>query len=123
MALRGVRGATTTDENSKDAIVTETKILLRALVEQNDIHPDDIASIFFSLTPDLDAEFPAIAARELGMTDVPLICMAELPVPNSLGGCIRILIHWNTDRAPVDIVHVYLKEAVRLRPDKHVHPA
>lgn len=123
MAVRGVRGATTVDANTKTEIVSETRALLQVMMDQNQIDPDDIASIFFSLTPDLDAEFPAIAAREMGMTDVPLICMAELPVPHSLGACVRVLIHWNTDRAPGEIVHVYLKEAIRLRPDRQSVPA
>lgn len=122
MAVRGVRGATVADINSKEAIIAETKILLSTMVDSNGMDYDDIASAFFSVTTDLDAEFPAIAARELGMSDVPLLCLNEINVPGSLGRCIRILLHWNTDKAASEIIHPYLKDAVRLRPDKFPQP-
>jgi len=118
MAVRGVRGATVADFNTRDCILSETKILLAEMLEKNEIDTDDIASIFFSLTCDLNAEFPAIAARELGLVDVPLLCMNELNIPGALPQCIRILIHWNTDKPMAEIVHPYLKDAVKLRPDK-----
>ncbi len=118
MAVRGVRGATVADLNTRDCILAETKILLAEMIENNEINTDDIASIFFSLTADLNAEFPAIAARELGLVDVPLLCMNELSIPGSLNQCIRILIHWNTDKGIGEIVHPYLRDAVKLRPDK-----
>jgi chorismate mutase len=120
MAVRGVRGATVADSNTRDAILSDTTVLLTEMITRNQIEFNDIASIFFSLTSDLDAEFPAIAARELGMSDVPLLCMNEILVPGSLPQCIRILIHWNTDKSPQEVVHPYLKAAVKLRPDKHV---
>jgi chorismate mutase len=116
--VRGVRGASTVDENSKAAIVEETRLLLSAMLSENSIALDDIASILFTLTPDLDAEFPAVAARELGFSDVPLICASEIPVPGALASCVRVLIHWNTDKKAADIHHVYLKKATSLRPDK-----
>ena len=118
MAVRGVRGATVVDSNTREAILAETTILLSAMIEKNGIRYDDIASAFFSMTSDLDAEFPAIAARELGMNDVPLLCLNEIAVPGSLGQCIRILLHWNTDTPARDIIHPYLRDAARLRPDK-----
>jgi len=88
------------------------------LVHRNGIVPEDVASAIFSTTPDLDAEFPALAARQLGWLDVALMCNHELDVPGSLRRCIRILVHWNTDRAPSEIVHIYVKEAAGLRPDR-----
>lgn len=118
MAVRGVRGATVADFNTRECILAETKILLAEMLEKNEMLADDIASIFFSLTADLNAEFPAIAARELGLVDVPLLCMNELSIPGGLGKCIRILIHWNTDKGMGEIVHPYLRDAVKLRPDK-----
>ncbi len=86
------------------------------LIERNDIEPEDVASVIFTLTEDLDAEFPALAARYLGWTEVALICMREIPVPGSLRSCIRILIHVNTTRSASEIQHVYMKGAVNLRP-------
>lgn len=116
--VRGVRGASTVSQNTKEDIVQETKGLLSAMVADNGIHPDDIASILFTLTPDLNAEFPAVAAREMGFSDVPLICAAEIPVSGALASCVRILIHWNTDKSAADIQHIYIKGAATLRPDK-----
>jgi len=87
------------------------------MMAQNDIVVDHIASILFSLTTDLDAAFPALAARQMGLSDVPLLCMNEIPVPGALEQCIRILIHYNTDLTNAELHHVYLKEAVSLRPD------
>ena len=118
MAVRGVRGATVAEMNTRESILTETRVLLSEMLSSNVIDPADIASIFFSLTHDLNAEFPAIAARELGLLDAPLLCMNELDIPGSLEKCIRILIHWNTEIPASDIHHLYLKEAVKLRPDK-----
>lgn len=118
MAVRGVRGATVADANTKESILAETSTLLAQSIEVNGIQLADIASIFFSITTDLDAEFPAIAARALGLVDVPLLCMNEIPVPGSLPMCIRILIHWNTDRLASEVQHLYLRDAVKLRPDK-----
>lgn len=116
--VRGVRGATTVAQDQKSVILQETARLLRDMCAQNTIDPDDIASILFTMTPDLVSEFPAVAAREMGFSDVPLICAVELAVSDSLPRCIRILIHWNTDKSATDICHVYLNDAVTLRPDK-----
>lgn len=117
MWLRGVRGATCATSNSKEAIVETTKAMLSAIIEINGMQPDDIASAFFSTTRDLNAEFPAIAARQLGWKDVPLMCMHEMEVPNSLPMCVRVMIHWNTEKRPGEIRHVYINGAERLRPD------
>lgn len=117
MLCRGVRGATTTDSNSRDDILTATRQLLALMIRVNDIRGEDVASAIFSATEDLNAEFPAMAARQLGWLDVPLICTHEINVPGSLTQCVRILLHWNTDKPQQDISHVYIKDAVKLRPD------
>ena len=117
MSCRGVRGATTVDSNSRDDILTATRQLLALMIHINDISPDDVASAIFSSTEDLNAEFPALAARQLGWLDVPLICTHEINVPGSLDLCVRILLHWNTDKKQDEITHVYTKEASKLRPD------
>ena len=117
MVCRGIRGATTADDNSRDEILKATRQLLALMIRQNDIAAEDVASATFTTTPDLDAEFPALAARQLGWLDVPLLCTHEINVPGSLQKCIRILLHWNTDKKQDEISHVYTKEAQRLRPD------
>ncbi len=117
MQCRGVRGATTADANTRDDILRATRGLLALMIRQNGIKAEDVASVVFSTTPDLDAEFPALAARQLGWYDVALLCNHELDVPGSLRQCIRVLMHWNTDVEQKDIVHVYVKEATKLRPD------
>jgi len=117
MACRGVRGATTVESNTPEVILRGTLELLALIIRQNDIRPEDVASAIFTTTPDLDAEFPAMAARQLGWLNVALMCAHELSVPGSLGRCIRILIHWNTEKSADEIVHVYIKDAARLRPD------
>lgn len=118
MKVRGVRGATTADENGRDAIVEATTELLNEMLRQNDIDSDDLAAVQFTTSPDLVAEFPAVAAREaLGWQFVPLINAVEIDRPGAQTLCIRILMFWNTDRAQSEIKHVYLKEAVRLRAD------
>ena len=116
MFCRGIRGATTVEHNDREEILDATTELLKMLIERNDIKPEDVASAIFTLTEDLDAEFPALAARYLGWTEVALICMREIPVQGSLRSCIRILIHVNTTRSASDIQHVYTKGAVNLRP-------
>jgi chorismate mutase len=118
MPCRGIRGATTADDNSPEEILKATRQLLALMIRQNGIEPQDVASAIFSTTTDLDAEFPALAARQLGWFDVALMCTHELDVPGSLRRCIRILLHWNTDKPPEEIVHIYVKEARRLRPDR-----
>lgn len=115
-AVRGVRGATTVAANERAAILTGTRELLEHLIRANGIDPADVASATFTVTPDLDAEFPAFAAREIGWVEVPLICGREVPVAGALGLCVRVLIHWNTDRAQADVRHVFLHGARALRP-------
>ncbi len=117
MPIRGIRGATTAADNSEIAILDATEELLRWLAAANELRPADIASIVFSVTPDLNATFPARAARQLGWNEVPLLDTVEIPVPNALPRCIRVLIHWNTDRPAEAIQHGYLREAASLRPD------
>ncbi|MGQ9682712.1 MAG: chorismate mutase [Anaerolineae bacterium] len=114
---RGVRGATTVDSNEREAILQATRELLLALVEANGLQPADLASAVFSLTADLDAAFPAEAARQLGWAHVPLLDVQEASVSGALRRCIRVLLHWNTERKPEEIVHVYLRGAEGLRPD------
>ncbi len=117
MKCRGIRGATVVSENSADAIVVATKELLAEIIKANHIVIEDIASIFFTATPDLTSAFPASAARELGLQETPLICMTEIAVPGALAMCIRVMFHLNTDQHPSDITHVYLRGAKILRPD------
>jgi chorismate mutase len=117
MTCRGVRGATTVPANDREEILAATRQLLALMVRRNGIEKQDVASAIFTTTVDLDAEFPALAARQLGWLDVPLLCGHELNVPGSLPLCIRVLVHWNTERAQSDVEHVYIRDAVRLRPD------
>ncbi|QDS98394.1 chorismate mutase [Adhaeretor mobilis] len=117
MPTRGVRGATTIEKNDREEILIATRQLLALLIRQNDMAPEDIASAIFTTTPDIDAEFPALAARQMRWLDVPLICSHEMTVPGSLPLCIRVLIHWNTEKPQAEIEHVYVREAKRLRPD------
>ncbi len=117
MMLRGVRGATTVKNNDRQEILHATRQMLALMIRQNGIEKEDVASAQFTTTPDINAEFPAFAARQLGWLEVPLLCGHEMTVPGSLGLCIRVLIHWNTERQQQDITHVYLNDAVRLRPD------
>jgi chorismate mutase len=113
---RGIRGATTVEQNNREEILAATDELLKLLIEKNDLHPDDIVSAIFSMTEDLDAEFPAVAARKLGWIETALICTREIPVPGSLKKCIRVLIHVNTTKSISEIQHVYIRRAVALRP-------
>ncbi|GAB4557995.1 MAG: chorismate mutase [Anaerolineae bacterium] len=122
MPCRGVRGAITVEENTREAILEATRQLLALMVRLNQIDPDDVASVIFTTTQDLNAEFPALAARQLGWSEVPLLCTHEINVPGSLPRCIRILLHWNTTKSPQEITHVYLREAASLRPDRHELP-
>ncbi len=116
MRLRGIRGATTVGANTREAILQATIELLSALIEANDIQADDVASAFFTTTPDLNAEFPALAARQtFGWSDVALMCGHEMNVPGSLPMCLRILLHVNTDRAQHEVKFVYLRGATALR--------
>ena len=115
---RGVRGATTVKENNREAILTATRELLTQMIEANDIQADDVASVIFTTAADLTSEYPALAARQLGWHDVALLCAQEIAVPNSINHCIRILLHWNTDRLASESRHIYIKGAVNLRPDR-----
>ncbi len=116
MYCRGIRGATTVERNEQAEILAATAELLQALIRQNDLRAEDVASGIFTVTEDLDAAFPALAARQLGWTEVGLMCMREIPVPGSLEKCIRVLLHVNTRRSASEMRHVYLREAVVLRP-------
>jgi chorismate mutase len=115
--IRGVRGATTVTTNSAQEILEATDKLLRALVETNAIIEDDVASVFFTTTPDLSAVFPAKAARDMGWHRTALMGAVEADVQGGIPLCIRILIHWNTERTLDEIQHVYMKGALALRPD------
>ena len=116
--VRGVKGATTTTGTSAEDVLVATEQLLKTLIDENGIDQDDVASVQFTTSPDLIAEFPAVAARErIGWNDVPLMCGHEMARPGALSQCIRILILWNTDKAQNEVMHAYLNEAARLRPD------
>jgi chorismate mutase len=117
MPVRAVRGAITVDDNSAADIIDETKLLLKKIVEENKIEQDDIISIIFSVTADLDAAFPAVAARQLGWTSTALMCTNEINVPGSLKKCVRVLMHINSDKGNAELRHIYLKGARVLRPD------
>jgi len=115
---RGVRGAITVEEDSREAILSATRELLQKMLEANQITDfDSIGAMIFTLTDDLCAAFPAEAARQLGMQMVPLINSREIPVPGALPRVIRVMMLWNTDLPQKQVKHVYLREAVRLRPD------
>ena len=118
IVCRGVRGAITVAKNDAEDILAATRKLLKNIMEANRMDPDDIASIYFTTTTDLNATHPALAARQLGLTETALLCGHEMEVPDSLPLCIRILIHWNTTKSAKEIVHIYLRDAVTLRPDR-----
>ena len=113
--VRGIRGATSADTNSKEAILEATTELLGRLVEANDIHVDDVAAAYFTATDDLNAEFPALAARQMGWTRAALMCAREMNVEDGAKRCIRVLLLVNTDKTPEDIQFVYLRGASNLR--------
>ena len=116
--VRGIRGATTVEHNTRAAIREATRELLAEMASCNDVWPQDVASAWFTTTPDLDAEFPAVAARdELGWDAVALMCSHEIDVAGGLPRCLRILLHVNTQRRQDEIQHVYLRAAAVLRPD------
>gem|GEM_PF-211635 len=115
--VRGIRGATTVGEDTPEAILDATEELVKEIVAANGIRSEDVASALFTVTPDLRAEFPAAAARRMGWTMVPLLNFTEIGVPGRLERCIRVLLHVNTDRAQNEMIHVYLRDAVSLRPD------
>ncbi|WP_145261508.1 chorismate mutase [Calycomorphotria hydatis] len=116
--MRGIRGATTVTEDSPQLILQATRELLEELIKRNEIENfEDIVSAVFTTTTDLTSTFPAEAAREIGMHQVPLLCAAEIAVPGAMPLCIRVLLHVNTDRQQSEVVHVYLRDAQKLRPD------
>ena len=117
MACRGIRGATSVDANDADTIIAATRELLERIVSANGLSVNDVASVIFTATPDLDAAYPARAAREMGWVYVPLLCVQEMAVAGSLPRCIRVLVLWNTDLPSDRIQHIYLDRARVLRPD------
>jgi len=118
MPIRGIRGATTVAADDPDLILQATRELLEEILAENEnMKPEDIASAIFTVTDDLASTFPAQAARQMGWSLVPMLCAREIPVPNSLPRVIRVLVHWNTETPQDGITHVYLRDAVKLRPD------
>lgn len=117
MACRGIRGAISVEVNETGAIISATRELLERIVAVNDVSVEDIASVIFTATSDLDAVYPARAARDMGWANTPLLCVREMAVAGSLPRCVRVLVHWNTDLSPDRIRHVYLGRARALRPD------
>jgi chorismate mutase len=119
MTVRGIRGATTVTENTREEIIEKTGELLDVLVKKNGLNTEDIVSAIFSVTDDINAEFPAVAARKLGWLYTPLFCTREIPVPGSLNMCIRVLLHVNSIKKQEEMIHEYLYESRKLRPDLH----
>jgi chorismate mutase len=118
LAVRGIRGATTVESNTREAILDATRELLGELIRVNNVQAGDVASAWFTMTSDLNAEFPAVVARQqFGWTNVALECVQEMDVPGSLRLCLRILLHVNTERGQDEVCHVYLRGASVLRPD------
>jgi len=118
MPIRGIRGATTVATDQPDLILQATRELLEVILEENEgMQPEDVASALFTVTDDLASTFPAQAARQMGWELVPMLCAREIPVPNSLPRVIRVLVHWNTKILQSEVKHVYLRDAVKLRPD------
>lgn len=115
MMTRGIRGATTSTANTKEAILEATTEMLERLVEANELDKETIGAALFTTTRDLNADFPAVAARLLGWTEVALMCSHEMDVPDALPSCIRVMVLVNTDKQPGEIVNVYLRGAVNLR--------
>jgi chorismate mutase len=118
LMCRGVRGAITVSSDNQDEILEATRELLLAILRANDMRVEDIASVYFTTTEDLSSTYPAYAARQLGWFDAALLCGHEMAVPGGLPRCVRVLVHWNTTRTAKEIVHVYLREAKSLRPDR-----
>ena len=115
--VRGIRGATTVDRNDAAEIREATQELLQMILSENALCTEDLVSAIFTVTPDLNADFPASSAREIGWELVPLLCATEIPVPSGLSRCIRVLIHVNTTRCQTEIRHVFLRNAIALRKD------
>ena len=117
MQLRALRGAILCQENSKEEIVERTAQLLREMIKRNDVRPEDIVDVIFTATEDLNAEFPAAAARHIGLTHVPLLCARELSITDGAPRCIRVLMHFYTRKHPHELRHPYLEGARQLRTD------
>ena len=118
MTIRGIRGATTIDADVKEQVLSATQELLTSILAANPgLRTEDIASALFTVSDDIASTYPALAARQMGWDQVPLMCAREIPVPGGLSLCIRVLIHWNTDKEQSAIQHVYLRDAFVLRPD------
>jgi chorismate mutase len=117
VAVRAIRGATQVDENDRDAILTGSAELVLAVLERNELVPDDLISAIFTVTPDLNADFPAYAARKAGLVDVPLLCSTEIPVPGAMPRVVRMMAHVETEKKRSDLRHVYLRGAAQLRTD------
>lgn len=115
--VRGIRGATTVDENSAEQIDLATQEMLKAILTKNSLAVEDIISALFTVTLDLDAAFPAVSARKLGWQRVPLMCCTEIPVSGALPLCIRVLLHVNTEKSQEEVHSIYLRKAVQLRQD------
>lgn len=117
MSVRAIRGAVQVDADEREAILEATTELVAAVMERNDLTPDDVISVLFTVTPDLTAEFPALAARKIGFHAVPLMCATEIPVPGAMPRVVRLMAHVETDSSRADIQHVYLRGAMALRLD------
>ena len=117
MMMRGVRGATVANSNTEADILEATQELLLEMIAVNGIKQDEVASILFTTSPDLTACYPAKAARNIGWVQTALLGFQEMGVPNGMPLCVRVLIHWNTEKGLNDIEHVYLRDAIQLRPD------
>lgn len=119
MLMRGIRGGTTVDENTPEAIFDATRELMEAMIDANGIEEDYVASVIFTTTSDLNAAYPARAARDMGWTRTALMGCSEIDVPYGIPMCIRVLIHWNTEKSLDEIRHVYIRGAISLRPDRY----
>lgn len=117
VAVRALRGAIQVDVDARDEILSATTELLTAVLERNALAPEDLISVVFTATPDLRAEFPAYAARQMGITDVPLLCASEIDVPGAMPRVLRLLAHVETERPRSELRHVYLRGAAQLRTD------
>lgn len=117
MAVRAIRGAIQVDSDDRALVLDATTELLTEVLERNDLSSEDLISVIFTATPDLTSEFPAYAARQMGITDVPLLCAGEIPVPGAMPRVLRLLAHVETERSRHDLRHVYLRGAAALRTD------
>ncbi|MBO0848433.1 MAG: chorismate mutase [Pseudonocardia sp.] len=117
MPVRAVRGATQVDNDDRDEILDASAELVAEILYRNELSPDDVISMLFTATPDLTAEFPAYAARKMGLTDVPLLCATEIAVPGAMPRVLRVMAHVQTERVRADVRHIYLRGAAALRTD------